>query len=86
MQKDKKKIIDSLKLNEKDVGSSEVQIGTLSAKIDYLADHFKKNKNDKHSTRGLLKAVNQRKRLLKYLKTRDSESYTKILSKLNLRK
>ena len=86
MQKSKKKIIDSLKLNEKDVGSSEVQIGTLSEKIDYLADHFKKNKNDKHSTRGLLKAVNQRKRLLEYLKRNNSESYKNILTKLNLRK
>ena len=86
MKKNKKKIIDSLKLNEKDVGSSEVQIGTLSEKIDYLADHFKKNKNDKHSTRGLLKAVNQRKRLLEYLKRNNSESYKNILTKLNLRK
>ena len=86
MQKSKKKIIDSLKLNEKDVGSSEVQIGTLSEKIDYLADHFKKNKNDKHSTRGLLKAVNRRKSLLKYLKRQNPEMYNKILIKLNLRK
>ena len=86
MQKDKKKIIDSLKLNKKDVGSSEVQIGTLSEKIDYLADHFKKNKNDKHSTRGLVKAVNQRKRLLAYLKKNNSESYKNIITKLNLRK
>ena len=86
MQKNKKKLIDSLKINEKDVGSSEVQIGTLSEKIDYLADHFKKNKNDKHSTRGLLKAVNQRKRLLEYLKRNNSESYKNILTKLNLRK
>ena len=86
MQNKKKKIIDSLKINSKDVGSSEVQIGLLSEKINNLTNHFKENKNDKHSTRGLLKAVNQRKRLLEYLKTRDSESYTKILSKLNLRK
>ena len=86
MQKNKKKMIDSLKINEKDVGSSEVQIGSLSEKIDYLADHFKKNKNDKHSTRGLLKAVNQRKRLLEYLKRNNSESYKNILTKLNLRK
>ena len=86
MQKNKKKIIDSLKINEKDVGSSEVQIGTLSEKINYLADHFKKNKNDKHSTRGLLKAVNQRKRLLEYLKKNNSGSYKNILIKLNLRK
>ena len=86
MKKLKKEIINNLRINSKDVGSSEVQIGLLSEKIDYLTNHFKKNKNDKHSTRGLLKAVNQRKRLLKYLKKRNSESYTKILSKLNLRK
>ena len=86
MQKNKKKMIDSLKINKKDVGSSEVQIGSLSEKIDYLADNFKKNKNDKHSTRGLLKAVNQRKRLLEYLKRNNSESYKNILTKLNLRK
>ena len=86
MQKQKKERIDSLKINSKDVGSSEVQIGLLSDKIDNLSNHFKKNKNDKHSTRGLLRAVNQRKRLLEYLKRENSESYTKILSKLNLRK
>ena len=86
MKKLKKEIINNLRINSKDVGSSEVQVGLLSEKIDNLANHFKKNKNDKHSTRGLLKAVNQRKRLLEYLKKRNSESYTKILSKLNLRK
>ncbi len=86
MQKKNKKIIDSLKLNSKDVGSSEVQIGLLSEKINDLTNHFKKNKNDKHSTKGLLKAVNLRKRLLEYLKRKNPESYTKILTKLNLRK
>ena len=86
MKKLKKEIINNLRINSKDVGSSEVQIGLLSEKINKLTDHFKKNKNDKHSTRGLLKAVNQRKRLLEYLKKRNLESYTKILSKLNLRK
>jgi len=84
--KKKKEIIDSLKVNSKDVGSSEVQIGLLSEKINHLGDHFKKNKNDQHSTMGLLRAVNQRKRLLKYLKKNNSESYKNILSKLNLRK
>ena len=82
----KKEISDSIKTNKKDVGSSVVQISALSEKIDYLTDHFKKNKNDKHSTRGLLKAVNQRKRLLEYLKKNNSESYKNILTKLNLRK
>ena len=86
MKKDKKKIIDSLKINSKDVGSSEVQIGLLSKKIDTLTDHFKRNKNDKHSTRGLLFAVNRRKRLLEYLKKNSFESYNNILTKLNLRK
>jgi len=86
MQKQKNKIIESLRINSKDVGSSEVQIGLLSDKINNLSDHFKKNKNDKHSTRGLLKAINLRKRLLEYLKRKKPESYTKILTKLNLRK
>jgi small subunit ribosomal protein S15 len=82
----KKEIIESLKINPKDVGSSEVQIGLLSEKINNLTDHFKKYKNDKHSTRGLLFAVNQRKRLLEYLKKNNLESYKNILKKLNLRK
>ena len=82
----KNKIIESLKINSKDVGSSEVQIGLLSDKINTLSDHFKKNKNDKHSTRGLLKAVNMRKRLLEYLNKKKPESYKKIIAKLNLRK
>ena len=86
MQKQKSKIIESLRVNSKDVGSSEVQIGLLSDKIDSLSDHFKKNKNDKHSTKGLLTAVNRRKRLLEYLKRKNPESYIKILTKLNLRK
>jgi len=86
MPNNKKEISDSIKTNKKDVGSSVVQIAALSEKIDYLTDHFKKNKNDKHSTRGLLKAVNQRKRLLEYLKKNNSESYKNILIKLNLRK
>ena len=86
MQKSKNKTIESLRINSKDVGSSEVQIGLLSKKIDNLTDHFKRNKNDKHSTRGLLFAVNRRKRLLEYLKKNSSESYNNILTKLNLRK
>ena len=86
MPNKRKEIIDSLKMNPKDVGSSAVQIGLLSEKINNLTDHFKKNKNDKHSTRGLLFAVNQRKRLLEYLKRNNSESYKNILTRLNLRK
>ena len=86
MIKDKKEIIESLRINSKDVGSSEVQIGLLSAKINNLTGHFKKNKGDKHSTGGLIKAVNLRKRLLEYLKKNNFDSYKNILTKLNLRK
>ena len=86
MQKQKNKIIESLRVNSKDVGSSEVQIGLLSDKINSLSNHFKKNKNDKHSTMGLLKAVNRRKSLLEYLKSNNPESYKNILTKLKLRK
>ena len=86
MKKLKKEIINNLRINSKDVGSSEVQIGLLSEKINNLTSHFSKNKNDKHSTRGLIKAVNLRKRLLEYLSRENPESYTKILTKLDLRK
>ena len=86
MSTKKSEIIDTLKTNSKDVGSSEVQIGFLSEQINNLTDHFKRNKNDKHSTRGLLFAVNQRKRLLEYLKKNNPVSYKNILTKLNLRK
>ena len=85
MQK-KKEIDDFFKISSKDVGSSGVQIGLLSKKINDLTNHFKSNKNDRHSTRGLLKAVNQRKRLLEYLKDNNSELYNKVLTKLKLRK
>ena len=86
MTNKKKEIISSLKINSKDVGSSEIQIGLLSEKIENLTNHFKKNKNDKHSTRGLLFAVNRRKRLLEYLKKNNLDSYKNVLTKLNLRK
>tara|TARA_B100000686_G_C15986841_1_gene570047 strand:+ start:271 stop:534 length:264 start_codon:yes stop_codon:yes gene_type:complete len=85
-KKTKKTIIETLKISSKDVGSSEVQIGLLSEKINNLTTHFEKNKNDRHSTRGLVQAVNQRKRLLEYLKYKNPESYKNILAKLNLRK
>ena len=84
--KKKDDIINSLRINSKDVGSSEVQIGLLSQKIENLSGHFKNNKNDEHSTRGLLKAVNLRKKLLDYLKRNNPESYNKVLTKLKLRK
>ena len=82
----KKDTIKSLAINNKDVGSTEVQIGLLSDKIEKLAIHFKKFKKDKHSTLGLTKSVNKRKKLLVYLKKKNAESYQKVIKQLNLRK
>ena len=72
--------------HDKDTGSSEVQISQLTAKIENLSQHIKKFKKDKHSSVGLIKAVNKRKKLLDYLKKNKIESYKNVLSKLNLRK
>ena len=86
MKKKKKDIISSLAINKKDVGSAEVQIGLLSDKIEKLSVHFKKFKKDKHSTLGLTKSVNKRKKLLIYLKKKNFESYQKVIKQLNIRK
>ena len=75
-----------LAINDKDTGSSEVQIALLTDKIENLSNHIKKFKKDKHSSVGLLKAANRRKKLLQYLKKNKLESYQNVLSKLNLRK
>ena len=75
-----------LAINDKDTGSSEVQIAQLTDKIKNLSNHIKKFKKDKHSSVGLLKAVNRRKKLLEYLKKNKLESYKNVISKLNLRK
>ena len=83
---EKKDIINSLAIHKKDVGSAEIQVGLLSDKIEKLAVHFKKFKKDKHSTIGLSKSVNKRKKLLSYLKRKNPESYDKLIKKLNLRK
>ena len=75
-----------LAINDKDTGSSEVQIAQLTDKIENLSNHIKKFKKDKHSSVGLLQAVNRRKKLLDYLKKNKLESYQNVISKLNLRK
>ena len=86
MTKKKKDTIQSLAIHEKDVGSTEIQIGLLTDKIIRLSEHFKKFKKDKHSTLGLNKSVNKRKKLLTYLKKNNVESYQKVIKQLNLRK
>ena len=70
--------------HDKDTGSSEVQISQLTAKIENLSEHIKKFKKDKHSSVGLIKAVNKRKKLLDYLKKNKMETYKEVISKLNL--
>ncbi len=75
-----------LAIHEKDTGSSELQIAQLTDKIENLSSHIKKFKKDKHSSVGLLKAVNRRKKLLDYLKKNKLESYQNVILKLNLRK
>ncbi len=75
-----------LAIHEKDTGSSEVQIALLTEKIENLSKHMKQSKKDKHSSLGLLKAVNRRKKLLDYLKKKKIDSYKEVISKLNIRK
>lgn len=82
----RKSIITDYRIHEKDTGSPEVQIALLSARIDYLTEHFKEHKKDHHSRRGLLKLVGQRRRLLNYLKDKDIERYRKVIKRLGLRK
>jgi small subunit ribosomal protein S15 len=82
----KKEIIDQFKVNEKDTGSAEVQIALLSSRINYLTEHFKLHKKDHHSRRGLLKMVGRRRRLLDYLKKKDTDKYRTIIKALGIRK
>ncbi|MBN1662634.1 MAG: 30S ribosomal protein S15 [Deltaproteobacteria bacterium] len=84
--KKRNEIISGYKLHEKDTGSPEVQIALLTARIEYLTEHFKTHKKDHHSRRGLLKLVGQRRRLLDYLKKKDVERYRTTVSRLGLRK
>ena len=76
----------AIKTHEGDTGSPEVQIALLSARIQYLTEHFKTHKKDHHSRRGLLKLVGQRRRLLEYLKNKEVSRYRKIIERLGLRK
>jgi small subunit ribosomal protein S15 len=69
-----------------DTGSPEVQVALLTARINELTPHFKTHAKDHHGRRGLLKLVNQRKRLLAYLKGKDAERYSALIHKLGLRK
>ena len=81
----KKNIISSFAINDKDTGSSDVQIAVLSERIKNLTEHFKDHKHDNHSKRGLLAMVNKRKKLLSYLKNKNNDKYQEIIKKLGIR-
>ena len=82
----KREIIEKHKTHDSDTGSPEVQIALLTERITYLTGHFKVHKKDHHSRQGLLKIVNQRRRLLTYLKRNDPTRYRKLIDELGIRK
>ena len=82
----KKEVVDKFNLHPTDTGSPEVQVALLSERIKYLTEHFKTHAKDHHSRRGLLKLVGQRKRLLNFLKKKDTERYRSLIQELGIRK
>ncbi len=87
MEKERKSaIIDQYRSNEKDTGSTEVQVALLTGRINSLTEHLKKHKHDHHSQRGLLMMVGQRRSLLNYLRRNDVARYQALISRLGLRR
>lgn len=87
LAKDKKtSLIESYKTHSSDTGSPEVQVALLSERIAYLTDHFKTHRKDHHSRRGLLMLVGKRRRLLDYLKAKDTGRYAELIRRLGIRK
>jgi len=82
----KSKIIEDYRRDDSDTGSPEVQVALLSARINELTGHFNDHKKDHHSRQGLLRMVNTRRKLLDYLKDKDSERYRSLISRLGLRR
>lgn len=82
----KSTIIDEFKRGDADTGSPEVQVALLSARINELTEHFNTHKKDHHSRRGLLRLVNNRRKLLDYLKQKDHERYREVIGRLGLRR
>ena len=83
---EKKDIVKGFGKNDTDSGSTEVQVALLTKKINELSEHFKIHKKDHHSRRGLLGMINNRRKLLKYLKGKNEEGYQELIKKLGLRK
>ena len=79
-------IVSEYKRSDDDTGSPEVQVALLTTRINQLQGHFKANKQDHHSRRGLIRMVNQRRKLLDYLKRKDLERYNDLIRRLGLRR
>ena len=87
LTKDRKtEVIGSYRTHDGDTCSPEVQVAILSERINYLTEHFKAHAKDHHSRRGLLMLVGRRRRLLDYLKSKDTERYSDLIKRLNIRK
>lgn len=82
----KAEIIKDYQLEEGDTGSPEVQVALLTHNINTLQDHFRDHNKDHHSRRGLIRMVNQRRKLLDYLKSKDTARYSEIIKRLGLRR
>jgi small subunit ribosomal protein S15 len=82
---EKEDVIKKYQLHPTDRGSAPVQIAILTARINYLTDHFRAHKKDHHSRQGLLKMVGRRRRLLDYLRRTDVERYRELIQDLGLR-
>ena len=83
---EKSDILKEYQTADKDTGSPEVQVALLTANINKLQNHFEGNKQDHHSRRGLIRMVNQRRKLLDYLKSKNSERYSTLIKRLGLRR
>lgn len=82
----KESVVKDYQLAKGDTGSPEVQVALLTANIESLQSHFKDHKKDHHSRRGLIRMVNQRRKLLDYLKRKDADRYTQLIGRLGLRR
>ncbi len=83
---EKSKITQEFRVNDKDTGSTHVQVALLTHRINDLTEHLQQNKKDHSSRRGLLRMVNRRRKLLDYLQSKASEQYDTLIKRLNLRK
>ena len=83
---EKAEIVKEYQTGEGDTGSPEVQVALLTHNIKKLQDHFQEHSKDHHSRRGLIRMVNQRRKLLDYLKSKDSDRYAQLIKRLGLRR